>query len=103
MVARNVTVPRGAGPAATGHPEPIVEPGDQVGRPVAYRPSGGQLDGQRHTVEPAADLLDVVMMRTRIVGSIGGERAGMEQLGTGGWIQWSHRQYLFGSYGEAFP
>jgi len=96
-------MPRGAGPAATGYPETIVEPGDEVDRPVAYRPSGGQLDSQRYTVEPAADLLDVMMMRTRIVGSIGGERAGMEQLGTGGWIQWLHHQDLFVSYGEAFP
>ena len=50
-------VPGQRGPAAAGEqPEPVVEPGGHLGHRQRAHPGRGQLDGQRHAVEPAADL-----------------------------------------------
>ena len=54
-------VPLDTGPPAPGQqPQTIVEPLHKVCRRETPSPRGGQLDGERDTIEAAADLLDVV-------------------------------------------
>ena len=52
---RLVTGHRGAAPAGE-HPEPLVEPLEDLGRRDRPRPGRRQLDGERDAVEPAAEL-----------------------------------------------
>jgi hypothetical protein len=52
-------VPFDRGAAAAGEqPEPLVEPGGDLGRSERDDPGGGQLDGERDAVQPATDLGD---------------------------------------------
>ena len=101
LVARH----RGAAPAGE-HPEPLVEPLEDLGRRDGPGPGRGQLDGERDAVEPAAQL-DHGRRRRRVERELGPRRPRpgdeeLDRVAVGIGRQRRDRHHPFGRDAEAF-
>ncbi|MFQ5558646.1 MAG: hypothetical protein ACE5GB_14220, partial [Acidimicrobiales bacterium] len=66
--------------SAAEEPKSIVETLDEIRRCQSARPGGSELDGQRHTIEPPADLDHRLRISADLEGRVGRPCSGVEEL-----------------------
>ena len=91
-------------PAADQESEPVLEPVEQLRRCECAGACGGELDGQRHSVEATADLRHVLPPGGQVEVRVEGEGTLREQLGAGSCgVQWRQRDELLGADRQRLP